>query len=58
MIKEKFKENPLMYYGLSIAASWAGVGSLLNTGTVTKTLGIVPALIWTAAIVIAVRRKK
>lgn len=29
-IKEKFKENPLAYYGLSIAASWAGVGSLMN----------------------------
>ena len=53
MIKEKFKENPLMYYGLSIAASWAGVGSLLNTGTITKTLGICPALIWTAANVFA-----
>ena len=48
-ISEKFKATPLMYYGLSIAASWAGVGSLLNTITITKTLGIIPALIWTTA---------
>lgn len=53
MLAERFKTNPLMYYGISIAASWAGVGSLLNTITITKTLGIVPALIWTAANVFA-----
>lgn len=52
-ISERFKTQPLTYYGLSIAASWAGVGSLLNTITITKTLGIVPALIWTAANVFA-----
>lgn len=53
MLSERFKEKPLIYYGLSIAASWAGVGSLLNTITITKTLGIVPALIWTAANIFA-----
>ncbi|MBQ4403319.1 MAG: hypothetical protein II857_02805 [Selenomonadaceae bacterium] len=52
-ISEKFKTKPLAYYGMSIAASWAGVGSLLNTITITKTLGIIPALIWTAANVFA-----
>lgn len=52
-ISERFKARPLTYYGLSIAASWAGVGSLLNTITITKTLGVVPALIWTAANVFA-----
>lgn len=53
MLKEKFKENPLMYYGLSIAASWAGVGSLLNCQTMNEDYGIVPALIWTAANILA-----
>lgn len=53
MLSERFKEKPLIYYGLTIAASWAGVGSLLNTITITKTLGIVPALIWTAANIFA-----
>ena len=52
-LSERFKERPLIYYGLSIAASWAGVGSLLNTITITKTLGITPALIWTAANIFA-----
>lgn len=55
MIKlgERFKSKPLIYYGMTIAASWAGVGSLLNTITITKTLGIVPALIWTVANIFA-----
>lgn len=48
-IKERFQRNPLAYYGLSIAASWAGVGSLMNSITITKTCGIVPSLIWAAA---------
>lgn len=52
-IKEKFKTNPTAYYGLSIAASWAGVGSLLNTITISKTLGLIPAIIWTTANVLA-----
>ena len=52
-LSERFKSKPLIYYGLTIAASWAGVGSLLNTITITKTLGIVPALIWTAANIFA-----
>lgn len=53
MLSERFRNKPLIYYGLSIAASWAGVGSLLNTITITKTLGIAPALIWTAANIFA-----
>lgn len=53
MFSERFKTKPLTYYGLSIAASWAGVGSLLNTITITKTLGVAPAFIWTAANVLA-----
>lgn len=49
MIKEKFFSGPLNFYGLSIAASWAGVGSLLNTITMAKDFGIFPALIWASA---------
>ncbi len=45
-IKRKFKSNPTAYYALSIAASWAGAGSLMNSTTLAHTLGIVPALIW------------
>ena len=48
-ITEKFKANPLYYYGLSIAASWAGVGSLLNSITITQQYGWVPSFIWAAA---------
>ncbi|MBR3723064.1 MAG: hypothetical protein IKN12_09955 [Selenomonadaceae bacterium] len=52
-ITDKFKENPLYYYGLSIAASWAGVGSLLNSITITQQYGWIPSLIWAAANVAA-----
>ena len=47
-IKEKFKANPIEYYSLSIAASWVGAGSLMNSTTLAQTLGVVPALIWCA----------
>lgn len=47
-IKEKFKSNPIEYYSLSIAASWAGAGSLMNSTTLAQTLGVMPALIWCA----------
>ena len=30
---QKFKENPVFYYAMSIAASWAGVGSMMNSIT-------------------------
>lgn len=45
-IKQRFKNQPTLYYALSIAASWAGVGSLMNSITMTKTYGIVPSLLW------------
>lgn len=45
-IKEKFKHNPLLYYALSICATWAGIGSLMNGVAMTQTYGIVPSLIW------------
>lgn len=45
-IYRKFKSNPSMYYALSIAASWAGAGSLMNSTTLAKTYGAIPAAIW------------
>ena len=42
----KLKQNPQLYYSFSIAASWAGAGSLMNSTTMAKTLGVIPALIW------------
>lgn len=45
-VKQKFKSNPSGYYAMSIAASWAGAGSLMNSTTLAHTLGIVPAMIW------------
>ena len=45
-VKNKFKSDPLLYYSLSIAASWAGAGSLMNSTTLANTLGVIPALTW------------
>lgn len=45
-IKDKFKNNPLLYYALSICATWAGIGSLMNGVAMTQTCGIIPSLIW------------
>ncbi len=45
-IKSKFKNNPLLYYALSICATWAGIGSLMNGVAMTQTYGIIPSLIW------------
>ena len=45
-IKTKFKDNPLLSYALSICATWAGIGSLMNGVAMTQTYGIVPSVIW------------
>lgn len=45
-IREKFKNNPLLYYALSICATWAGIGSLMNGVAMTQTYGVIPSLIW------------
>lgn len=45
-ITEKFKNKPTLFYALSVAASWAGVGSLMNFRTLAYDSGIVPAIIW------------
>jgi hypothetical protein len=45
-LKAKFKSNPQAYYAMSIAASWAGVGSLMNSITLTQNYGLIPSMIW------------
>lgn len=45
-MKSAFKSNPQTYYAMSIAASWAGVGSLMNSITLSQTYGILPSIIW------------
>lgn len=45
-IKEKFKNRPTLHYALSICATWAGIGSLMNGVSMTQTYGIIPSLIW------------
>lgn len=42
----KFKEKPTLYYALSVCATWAGIGSLMNGVQLTQTLGFVPSAIW------------
>lgn len=45
-IKQRFTSNPLLYYALSICATWAGIGSLMNGVAMTQTYGIIPSAIW------------
>lgn len=45
-LKDKFKSNPQLYYALSIAATWAGIGSLMNGVTMTQIYGAIPSLVW------------
>ena len=45
-IKTRFKETPTLFYALSIAATWAGIGSLMNGVAMTQTYGIIPSLTW------------
>ena len=45
-IAKRYKENPMFYYAMSIVASWAGVGSLMNFRTIALESGAVPAIIW------------
>ena len=52
-LTQKFKTTPTIYYALSICATWAGIGSLMNGVTMTQTYGVVPSLIWVFGNVIA-----
>lgn len=42
----KIKENPMLFYAMSIVASWAGVGSLMNFKTLAVGTGAWSAIIW------------
>lgn len=45
-IRNKFKNNPSIYYSISIAATWAGAASLLVGIQTAQTEGIIPFLLW------------
>ena len=45
-LKNKFIEKPSWYYSMSIAATWAGVGSLMVGIQMAQNFGIVPFLLW------------
>ena len=45
-LKNSFKEKPSWYYSMSVAATWAGVGSLMVGIQMAQKFGIVPFLIW------------
>lgn len=45
-IKNKFQLNPLFFYAMSIAATWANAGSLLNGISTAQNDGIFPFLLW------------
>ncbi len=45
-LRGKFIKDPTLYFAMSIAATWAGVGSLMNGITMAQDYGIVPFLIW------------
>lgn len=45
-VTKRFKDNPTLYYALSICATWAGIGSLMNGVAMTQNLGVIPSLIW------------
>ena len=45
-LKARFKSNPTVYYALSICATWANAGSLLNGVATTQKNGIVPFILW------------
>ena len=45
-IKKNFIERPSWFYSMSIAATWAGVGSLMVGMTMAQNFGIVPFLLW------------
>ena len=45
-LKNQFIEKPSWYYSMSIAATWAGVGSLMVGIQMAQNFGIVPFLLW------------
>lgn len=52
-LRSSFVSDPSIYYALSICATWAGIGSLMNAVTMTQTYGFIPSAIWVLGNVIA-----
>lgn len=52
-IKNKFIKNPSFYYSMSIAATWAGVGSLMVGIQMAQEYGIIPFLLWALGNILA-----
>lgn len=52
-ITSKFRDNPSLYYSMSIAATWAGVGSLIVGIQMAQNYGIVPFLLWALGNILA-----
>ena len=49
-IVTRFNNDPLTYYAMSIAATWAGVGSLMMGIEMAQKHGLLPFLLWSLAI--------
>ena len=45
-ITRRFTHNPSLYYSMSVASTWAGVGALLIGMQMAREYGIVPFLLW------------
>lgn len=45
-LKETFKRQPMAFYAMSIAATWANAGSLLNGVHTSQNDGIFPFILW------------
>jgi len=45
-LRNNFIQNPSLYYSMSIAATWAGVGSLMVGVQTAQNFGIAPFLLW------------
>lgn len=45
-LSQKFKQKPFLFYSMSIAATWANAGSLLNGVATAQGSGVVPFILW------------
>ena len=45
-LQTRFKNNPQLFYSMSIAATWAGAGSFIVGTKIAQTAGIFPWLLW------------
>lgn len=45
-LRKKFKDNPSLFYTMSVAATWAGAGSFIVGTQIAQNLGIFPWLLW------------